>query len=106
VNGKRFSRQLRDLSKNRLLEILKETPDIGTSIFSLNYRYSPCCFSWYSALHSLEIEKEAVLQWIWRINEDLIKNFPKPLLHWFVKNMYLGSLRKNLRAENCLKGLF
>lgn len=101
ANGRRFYRQFRDLSKKRLSEILMETPDIGNSIFSLNYLYGPCYFSWYSALRSLEVEKEAALQWIWRINEDFIKIFPKPLLHWFAKNMYLGSFRKKaISAEN------
>jgi hypothetical protein len=49
----------------------------------------------------LDIEKESALQWIWNINENFVQFFPKPLLHWFAKNMYLGSFRKNaIKAEN------
>lgn len=99
--GQKFYHQFRARSKRKLSEILAATPDIGDSIFALNYLYGPCYFSWYSALRSLDIEKEAALRWIWNINESLVKFFPKPLLHWFAKNMYLGSFRRNaIKAES------
>ncbi|MRS02739.1 hypothetical protein EG832_05880 [bacterium] len=98
--GSNFYRLFRIKSRNKLSEILKETPDIGDSIFALNYLYGPCYFAWYYALRSLEVEKETASQWIWTINESLVRFFPKPLLHWFAKNMYLGSFRrKAIKAE-------
>lgn len=92
--GRGFYRRFVALSRKKLKEVLSETPDIGDSIFGLNYLYGPCYFSWYAALRSLGVEKDPALRWIWKINEDFVKSFPKPLLHWFAKTMYLGVFRK------------
>ncbi|MEN6410199.1 MAG: L-2-amino-thiazoline-4-carboxylic acid hydrolase [Anaerolineaceae bacterium] len=98
--GRPFYRQWVGASKKRLREILPETPDIGSSIFSFNYLYGPCYFAWYGGFLTLGIEKERAREWIWRINEDFVKIIPRPLLRWFCKTMYLGSFRrKAVEAE-------
>jgi hypothetical protein len=74
--------------------MLPEVPDIGDSIFAFNYLYGPCYFAWYDTLKALGLDKDTALVWIWRINENFVKSFSKPLLHWFAKNMYLGTFRK------------
>lgn len=92
--GKNFYTRFLSASRRHLNTILPEVPDIGDSIFGLNYNYGPCYFSWYAALHELGIDQTTALNQIWQINEDFVKAFPKPLLHWFAKNMYLGVFRK------------
>jgi hypothetical protein len=92
--GKNFYRRFVETSKKNLKEILSETPDIGDSIFEFNYLYGPCYFSWYAALRSAGLDQETALQKIWQINEDLVKNVPEPIMHWFARNMYLGVFRK------------
>jgi len=90
-------------SKFYLSQFLEDLPEIGNSVFSLNYNYGPCYFSWYQTLLDLKIDKETALVWIWRINEDFVSAFPAPLLHWFAKNMYLGGFRRKA-AEAETKG--
>jgi hypothetical protein len=98
--GRDFYRRFSSRARKKLEEILPQVPDIGDSIFALNYLYGPCYFSWYEALRSIGLDPEIALTWIWRINEDFIRSFPKPLLHWFAKNMYLGAFRrKAVEAE-------
>lgn len=98
--GKAFYNDFVKLSKQYLDEMLPSVPDIGKSIFSLNYNYGPCYFAWYKGLKQLGQTKESALRLIWQINEDFVSSFPKPLLHYFAKNMYLGVFRKRaLEAE-------
>jgi len=92
--GKEFYVQFASRSKQTLQKMLPEVPDIGDSIFALNYNYGPSYFSWYAALRSLGLDQATANRWIWQINEDFVKAFPKPILHWFAKNMYLGVFRK------------
>lgn len=92
--GSDFYKNFKKLSKQYLEEMIPQVPNIGKSIFSLNYNYGPCYFAWYKALLKLDLEKEKALNLIWQINEDFIKAFPKALLHWFAKNMYLGVFRR------------
>lgn len=92
--GVEFYRKFNRLSKEYLKDMLPHVPYIGKSIFSLNYNYGPCYFAWYKAFLNLNIEKEKALNLIWQINEDFVKAFPKRLIHWFAKNMYLGVFRK------------
>lgn len=80
--------------------MLPDVPDIGVSIFSFNYLFGPCYFSWYSALLELGLDKETAKGLIWQINEDFVKWIPGPLLRWFGKNSYLGGFRKKaIEAE-------
>lgn len=89
-----FYRQFSKTAKKHLLELLPEVPDIGDSIFGLNYNYGPCYFSWFKALRELNVDQKQALNQIWKINENFVRTFPKPILHWFAKNMYLGVFRK------------
>lgn len=92
--GKDFYNRFASLSRRYLGSMLPQVPDIGDSIFGFNYLYGPCYFAWYKALRDLGVEQQEALQWIWKINEDLVKNIPASLMHWFGKNMYLGVFRK------------
>lgn len=98
--GVEFYRQFARLSRKELEKILPQLPEIGDSIFAFNYGYGPCYFAWYEALRQLQIEKDVALDWIWKINENFVRQFPKPVLHWFARNMYLGVFRKKaVKAE-------
>lgn len=98
--GGQFYKKYYTLSRNSLETILAELPDIGDSIFVFNYLYGPCYFAWYGTFRKLDISQDEALKWIWQINENFVKQFPRPLLHWFAKNMYLGVFRKKaVQAE-------
>ncbi len=98
VLGNEKYQQFQVISKQSLENMLPNVPDIGDSIFSLNYNYGPCYFSWYQALRDLGLDQEAAGKMIWQINEDFVKFVPKPLLHWFAKNMYLGVFRRKAKT--------
>jgi hypothetical protein len=98
--GYQFFKQFDFLSKQYLENMLPRVPDIGNSIFSFNYLYGPCYFTWYQALRDLGIQKQDALNMVWQINEDFVKSFPPHLRRWFGKKMYLGSFRrKAVKAE-------
>jgi len=98
--GDDFYKEFRERSRYFLNDMLKDVPDIGKSVFSLNYNYAPCYFAWYKALKEKGICKEEAIKLIWQINEDYVKTIPKPILHLFAKNMYLGGFRrKAAKAE-------
>lgn len=101
--GREFRHYFVAISRKNLIEILSETPDIGDSIFALNYQYGPCYFAWYAALRSLSTEKDSVLQWIWRINEDFVKFLPQSLLRWFAKTKYACFWAKHLTPHEGLR---
>jgi len=99
-HGADFYRRFVDLSRKQLERMLPQVPDIGDSVFGFNYLYGPCYFAWYRALRELGLEKQDALNTIWQINEDFVKFFPRPLVHWFGKQMYLGTFRtKSAEAE-------
>lgn len=101
--GAEFYKKFKKKSRSFLDDILKDVPDIGKSIFSLNYNYGPCYFSWYKALMEQDISKEEAIKIIWQINEAYVKTIPKPVLHVFARNIYLGGFRKKA-AEAEKKG--
>ena len=92
--GVKFYKDFSSISRQYLHEMLPQVPNIGKSIFALNYNYGSCYFSWYKAFRQLGLEKDSALKLIWQINEDFVSIFPKPILRYFAKNTYLGVFRK------------
>lgn len=74
-------------------EILPEVPDIGKSIFSLNYKFAPSYIAWYLALKKLEVSSKEIDEIIWLMNEQLMKIVPGFLMHRVGKS-YFNSFRK------------
>lgn len=103
VYGVDFYRDFKRRSKKSFKDMLQDVPCIGKSVFSLCYNYGPCYFAWYKALREQNICKEEALKLIWQINEDYVKSFQKPILHWFGKNIYLGGFRRKA-AESEKRG--
>ena len=74
-------------------EIAPKVPDIGKSIFSLNYRFAPAYIAWYKALIELGNTREEADRNIWAMNERLLCMLPRFMLKLTGK-MYLNSFRK------------
>lgn len=74
-------------------EILPKVPDIGKSIFSLNYKFAPSYIAWYLALRKLEIPTQEIDENIWLISEQLMKIIPGFLMHR-VGKIYFNSFKK------------
>ena len=102
--GKDFYIQFRNRSDSLFKSVLKETPDIGESIFSFNYAYAPSYVAWYKTMMELGLNQKQADELMWHMNEKMLLTVPKPLLH-MVGKAYLNSFRKKakknmLRQEN------
>jgi hypothetical protein len=89
-----FYQRFYGISKAQLSNIIPEVPDIGNSIFAMNYYFCCCYIAWYRAFLELGIDKEAANALIWKINEAFIKQFPTILVKLFARHSYLGGFRK------------
>ena len=96
--GAQFWKEFRVLSKKQLLTILQNTPDIGKSVFSFNYKFGPPYIAWYKTYLDLGLEQEEAIQNIWKMNENLVPVIPRPLLH-ASGIAYMGSFRKKAKAH-------
>lgn len=89
-----------------LEEILPQIPNIGKSIFKLNYYYIICYFSWFNALKSLGQSPEEAGHSIWFINEAYLKSWPQSLLRLAAGMVYSGTHRRRAAdaASEALSG--
>lgn len=92
--GDDFYRKFYKSSKNQLTGVLSGAPDIGKSIFAVNYYFCICYIAWYKAFLELGMDKEEANMLIWKMNEELMKLFPGASLRFFAKHLYLGSFRR------------
>ena len=81
------------LSCSNLEEILPEMPDIGNSIFAMNYNFAAAYIAWYKSFEQLGVKADEIDKDIWAINEKLMYTFPKSILKISGK-IYLSSFRK------------
>lgn len=79
--GKDFYIQFRNRSDSLFKSVLKETPDIGESIFSFNYAYVPSYVAWYKTMMELGLNQKQADELMWHMNEKMLLTVPKPLLH-------------------------
>lgn len=96
--GKEFYKQFKTLSKQVFYKLLKETPDIGKSIFSFNYAYAPSYVAWYKAMTELGLNQSQADDLMWKMNEKMLLSVPKPLLH-AVGKTYLKGFRKKAKEH-------
>lgn len=79
--GKDFYIQFRNRSDSLFKSVLKETPDIGESIFSFNYAYVPSYVAWYKTMMELGLNQKQADELMWHMNEKMLLTVPKLLLH-------------------------
>ena len=82
-----------DESGRKMKEILPKVPNIGKSIFVLNYKFAPAYIAWYLTLEKMGISKEEITEIIWAINEKMMHIIPTFFLHRVGKT-YFNSFRK------------
>ena len=70
--GIAFWKSFRKSSCKNLREILPQVPDIGPSIFSLNYRFLPIYVAWYRAFQALGLGAEEIDRCIWMMNDQML----------------------------------
>lgn len=85
-------------SKRNLELILPKVPDIGSSIFSFNYKFGPCYIAWYKAFSKFGLSDEEIGENIWVMNEKMVSTIPPAFLHMTGK-LYLKGFRKKATAH-------
>ena len=98
--GKAFWKSFRSSSDAIFRQVAAELPDIGDSIFSFNYAYTPSYVAWYRTMRELGLTREQADDLMWKMNEKMLLAVPKPFLHMTGKS-YLNNFRK--KAEKHLR---
>ena len=75
--GKAFWQSFRQLSARYFREVRPQVPDIGKSIFSLNYQFLPAYVAWYRAFSDLKLSPEEIDRNIWMMNDRMVSNVPR-----------------------------
>jgi hypothetical protein len=76
-----------------LHEVISKTPDIGSTLFSFNYAFTPAYIAWYKAACALNINEKEIQDLLWLLNERIITVVPRFCMKAFVK-AYLKNFRK------------
>lgn len=95
--GRDFWDKFKSGSDKLFREVLKETPDIGESVFSFNYAYAPSYVAWYKTMRELSLTAEQADELMWLMNEKMLLTVPKPFLHMAGKT-YLNGFRKKRQS--------
>ena len=96
--GKEFWKSFKKLSKEKLVAILPLTPDIGKSIFLLNYQFGLVYIAWYKTFMELGLQQQETWETIWMMSEKMVTILPKFLRHLMGKS-YINSFRKKAAAH-------
>jgi len=91
--GKEFWHRFQEKSDKLFKMVLKDTPDIGKSIFSFNYAYAPSYVAWYKAMREQGLSTKQADELMWKLNERMLLTVPKALLGMAGK-AYLNSFRR------------
>lgn len=91
--GEEFWKNFKKTSYKEFKALIPVTPDIGDSIFKVNYQCAPAYAAWYKTMKKLGLSQKQSDQLIWLMNEKMFTTIPKKLLHLYGK-IYLGSFRK------------
>lgn len=81
-----------------LNELLVKVPDIGSSIFSFNYKFAPVNIAWFKAMKALNVPQDEIDKNIWKMYECMMQIVPKPLMH-LVGKTYFTSFRKKSKKH-------
>jgi hypothetical protein len=74
--GKAFYKRFREVSKEWINKIAPQTPDIGNTVFSMNYAFTPSYIAWWKAACEQLPNKQAD-KLVWKINERVFSLIPK-----------------------------
>jgi hypothetical protein len=99
--GKPFYKKFCITSKCWLDKVIAKTPDIGNTIFSFNYAFTPAYIAWFKAAIELDLPKEQADKLLWMINERIFSLIPKKIAPLFI-NRYLNNFRKKAPVHQSL----
>lgn len=96
--GVDFWNDFRTTSDKIFKDILPQIPNIGKSIFAVNYNYAPAYIAWYKAMRANGLDHTQADKMMWLMNERMITVVPKFLLH-AVGKTYLNTFRKSAESH-------
>ena len=77
-----------------LSEVIPKTPNIGNTLFSFNYAFTPAYIAWYRAAHELGMSENEIQNLLWLLNERIITVIPRVFMKAFVKKYLMNFRRK------------
>jgi len=95
--GRDFYASFRSGSRRIFEEILPEVPDIGRTLFRLNYDFGVCYIAWYRQLLALGVPRDAAVREIWSLTEDFLRLVPRPVMR-IIAPFYLRGWRRKAPA--------
>jgi hypothetical protein len=91
-HGKVFYKKFCKSSKEWIDRIAPQTPDIGNTVFSMNYAFTPSYIAWWKAACE-QLQKEQADKLLWTIKERVFSLIPKRLAPTCIK-LYMNNFRK------------
>lgn len=89
------------LSEQNLEKLLPDVPDIGNSVFSVDYYFIICCLNWFDTFKRMGQTSEQAASSFTFACEEYLKTWPTWLLQFTGRYIYNGiHLHRAKKAEN------
>jgi hypothetical protein len=92
-----FYRRLRSVADGKLAELAPRVPDIGKSIFAMNYAFIVACVPFVHAFKQFDETKATAGELVWTINENLFDMIPALLWKMMGKSAFGGRMSKRFK---------
>ncbi len=96
--GAEFWKNFKSISYKIFNDIMPLTPDIGDSIFKINFQCASSYVAWYKSMKELGLSQRQSNELMWLINEKMFTTIPRKLMHLSGK-IYLNSFRKKAKKQ-------
>jgi hypothetical protein len=74
--GLKFYQEFKLIANEKLEQLIQEIPDIGNSMFSINYAFVTAYVPFFYAFRQFEETKDKAGELLWLINENLLRIIP------------------------------
>jgi hypothetical protein len=95
-HGKDFYTDFRRLALPVANDVIAKMPDIGNTMFAVNFLFAPTYISWYKASKALGLSPEETQKMLWLVNERMLALIPKRLARLYLKPAIHSSKKKAL----------
>lgn len=99
--GKDLYKDFKRIASDVVDQVISQMPDIGNTIFALNYKFTPTYIAWYKASKALGLTPVEIQDMLWLVNERLITMIPKRFMKLFIRS-YLNNFRNQAREHEKL----
>jgi hypothetical protein len=95
--GTDFYRRFRSAADGKLAELAPRVPDIGKSVFAMNYAFIVAYVPFVHAFEQFDETRATAGELVWTINENLFDMIPAPLWKMMGKRAFGGRMAKRFK---------